>query len=185
MRQPREAHAIATEADAIRIANATDYGLAGYFFSQDVNPCWRVAERLEYGMVSINDGIFSNEVIPFGGMKEPGLGRELAQREQGCDNAGGVGRQLASEAVAVHLDLQAVGQVGGHVKTAVRQGVVVPIRAAVAFAEPAQPGVHKGLAAHHQTRAEVGGQEVEALGLGDQGSGNGLLLGVHRTFSGS
>src|SRR3546814_5489728 len=44
------------------------------------------------------------------------------------------------------------------VKTAVRQGVVVPIRAAVAFAEPAKPGIHQGLAAHHQTRAEVGGQ---------------------------
>ena len=55
------------------------------------------------------------------------LGRELAEREQGCDNAGGVGRQFAPEAVAVYLDLQALGQVGGQVETAVRQGVVVPI----------------------------------------------------------
>ncbi|MBY0564029.1 MAG: NAD-dependent succinate-semialdehyde dehydrogenase [Hyphomonadaceae bacterium] len=65
-----------TEDEAVAIANDTEYGLAGYFFSRDVNRCWRVAERLEYGMVSINDGIFSNEVIPFGGIKESGLGRE-------------------------------------------------------------------------------------------------------------
>jgi succinate-semialdehyde dehydrogenase/glutarate-semialdehyde dehydrogenase len=64
------------EDEAVAIANDTPYGLAGYFFSQDVNRAWRVAERLEYGMVSINDGVFSNEVIPFGGMKESGLGRE-------------------------------------------------------------------------------------------------------------
>jgi succinate-semialdehyde dehydrogenase/glutarate-semialdehyde dehydrogenase len=64
------------EDEAVAIANDTEYGLAGYFFSRDVNRCWRVAERLEYGMVSINDGIFSNEVIPFGGIKESGLGRE-------------------------------------------------------------------------------------------------------------
>ncbi len=65
-----------SEDEAVAIANDTEYGLAGYFFSSDVNRCWRVAERLDYGMVSINDGIFSNEVIPFGGMKESGLGRE-------------------------------------------------------------------------------------------------------------
>ncbi|MEQ1618915.1 MAG: NAD-dependent succinate-semialdehyde dehydrogenase [Terricaulis sp.] len=65
-----------TEDEAIAIANDTEYGLAGYFFSRDVNRCWRVAEKLEYGMVSINEGVFSNEVIPFGGMKESGLGRE-------------------------------------------------------------------------------------------------------------
>jgi succinate-semialdehyde dehydrogenase/glutarate-semialdehyde dehydrogenase len=64
------------EDEAVAIGNDTEYGLAGYFFSRDVNRCWRVAERLEYGMVSINDGIFSNEVIPFGGIKESGLGRE-------------------------------------------------------------------------------------------------------------
>ncbi len=65
-----------SEDEAIAIANDTEYGLAGYFFSRDVNRCWRVAEKLEYGMVSINEGVFSNEVIPFGGMKESGLGRE-------------------------------------------------------------------------------------------------------------
>jgi succinate-semialdehyde dehydrogenase/glutarate-semialdehyde dehydrogenase len=64
------------EDEAVTIANDTEYGLAGYFFSKDVNRCWRVAERLQYGMVSINDGLFSNEVIPFGGIKESGLGRE-------------------------------------------------------------------------------------------------------------
>jgi succinate-semialdehyde dehydrogenase / glutarate-semialdehyde dehydrogenase len=64
------------EDEAVAIANDTEYGLAGYFFSQDINRAWRVAERLEYGMVSINEGVFSNEVIPFGGMKESGLGRE-------------------------------------------------------------------------------------------------------------
>ncbi len=65
-----------SEDEAIAIANDTPFGLAGYFFTQDVNRAWRVAERLEYGMVSINEGVFSNEVIPFGGWKESGLGRE-------------------------------------------------------------------------------------------------------------
>jgi succinate-semialdehyde dehydrogenase / glutarate-semialdehyde dehydrogenase len=65
-----------SEDEAIAIANDTPFGLAGYFFTQDVNRAWRVAEQLEYAMVSINDGIFSNETIPFGGMKESGLGRE-------------------------------------------------------------------------------------------------------------
>jgi succinate-semialdehyde dehydrogenase/glutarate-semialdehyde dehydrogenase len=65
-----------SEDEAVAIANDTPYGLAGYFFTRDLNRAWRVAERLEYGMVSINDGVYSNEVIPFGGMKESGLGRE-------------------------------------------------------------------------------------------------------------
>jgi succinate-semialdehyde dehydrogenase/glutarate-semialdehyde dehydrogenase len=64
------------EDEAVAIANDTEFGLAGYFFCKDVNRAWRVAERLEYGMVSINDGIYSNEVIPFGGIKQSGLGRE-------------------------------------------------------------------------------------------------------------
>jgi succinate-semialdehyde dehydrogenase/glutarate-semialdehyde dehydrogenase len=64
------------EDEAVSIANDTPFGLAGYFFTQDINRAWRVAERLEYGMVSINEGVFSNEVIPFGGWKESGLGRE-------------------------------------------------------------------------------------------------------------
>ncbi|MGD9814584.1 MAG: NAD-dependent succinate-semialdehyde dehydrogenase [Hyphomonadaceae bacterium] len=65
-----------TEDEAVAIANDTEFGLAAYFFTRDVNRAWRVAERIETGMVSINDGIFSNEVIPFGGWKESGLGRE-------------------------------------------------------------------------------------------------------------
>ncbi|MEZ6023094.1 MAG: NAD-dependent succinate-semialdehyde dehydrogenase [Hyphomonadaceae bacterium] len=64
------------EDEAVSIANDTEFGLAGYFFTRDISRAWRVAERLEYGMVSINEGVYSNEVIPFGGIKESGLGRE-------------------------------------------------------------------------------------------------------------
>jgi len=66
----------ATEADAIRIANDTPFGLAAYFYARDVGRIMRVAEALEYGIVGINEGIISTEVAPFGGMKESGLGRE-------------------------------------------------------------------------------------------------------------
>ncbi|ANE52994.1 NAD-dependent succinate-semialdehyde dehydrogenase [Flavisolibacter tropicus] len=65
-----------TEAEAIQMANNTQYGLASYFYSKDVNRCWRVAEALEYGMVGINEGLISTEVAPFGGVKESGFGRE-------------------------------------------------------------------------------------------------------------
>jgi succinate-semialdehyde dehydrogenase / glutarate-semialdehyde dehydrogenase len=65
-----------TEAEAIRMANDTEYGLASYLYSRDVGRCWRVAEALEYGMVGINEGIISTEVAPFGGIKESGFGRE-------------------------------------------------------------------------------------------------------------
>ncbi len=65
-----------TEADAIRIANDTEYGLAAYFYARDIGRVWRVAEALEYGIVGINEGIISTEVAPFGGMKESGIGRE-------------------------------------------------------------------------------------------------------------
>jgi succinate-semialdehyde dehydrogenase/glutarate-semialdehyde dehydrogenase len=65
-----------TEAEAIRLANDTPFGLAAYVFSWDVSRAWRVAEKLDAGMVGINEGIFSNEVVPFGGVKESGLGRE-------------------------------------------------------------------------------------------------------------
>jgi succinate-semialdehyde dehydrogenase/glutarate-semialdehyde dehydrogenase len=65
-----------TEADAIRLANNTEFGLAGYFYSRDIGRVWRVAEALETGMVGINTGILSNEIGPFGGVKESGLGRE-------------------------------------------------------------------------------------------------------------
>jgi len=67
-----------TEADAIRIANDTPFGLAAYLFSQNVSRAWRVAEALEAGMVGVNEGVFSNEVAPFGGIKQSGLGREGA-----------------------------------------------------------------------------------------------------------
>ena len=67
-----------TEDEAIKIANDTPYGLASYLFTQNASRAWRVAEKLETGMVCVNDGIYSNEVAPFGGIKESGLGREGA-----------------------------------------------------------------------------------------------------------
>jgi len=65
-----------TDQDAIRLANATEFGLASYFYSRDISRVWRVAEALESGIVGINDGIISTEVAPFGGIKESGIGRE-------------------------------------------------------------------------------------------------------------
>jgi succinate-semialdehyde dehydrogenase/glutarate-semialdehyde dehydrogenase len=65
-----------TDAEAVALANDTPYGLAAYFFTRDIGRAWRTAEQLEYGMVSVNDGLMSNEVTPFGGMKESGIGRE-------------------------------------------------------------------------------------------------------------
>ncbi len=62
--------------DAIRMANDTEFGLASYFYSRDINRIWRIAEALEYGMVGINTGLVSTEVAPFGGMKQSGIGRE-------------------------------------------------------------------------------------------------------------
>jgi succinate-semialdehyde dehydrogenase/glutarate-semialdehyde dehydrogenase len=64
------------EAEAIRIANDTEFGLAAYFYSREIGRVMRVAEALEYGIVGINEGIISTEVAPFGGMKESGIGRE-------------------------------------------------------------------------------------------------------------
>lgn len=64
------------EAEVIAQANNTPYGLAAYFYSRDIGRCLRVAEKLEYGIVGINEGIISTEVAPFGGIKESGLGRE-------------------------------------------------------------------------------------------------------------
>jgi succinate-semialdehyde dehydrogenase/glutarate-semialdehyde dehydrogenase len=64
------------EKEAIAIANGTPFGLAAYFYTSDLARAWRVAEALEYGIVGVNEGIISNELAPFGGMKESGLGRE-------------------------------------------------------------------------------------------------------------
>ena len=64
------------EDEAIEMANATQYGLASYFYARDMGRIWRVSEGLEYGIVGINEGIISNEVAPFGGIKESGIGRE-------------------------------------------------------------------------------------------------------------
>ncbi|KDQ64182.1 hypothetical protein JAAARDRAFT_27804 [Jaapia argillacea MUCL 33604] len=65
-----------TEEEVVKMANSTDVGLAGYFYSRDVGRVWRVAEALEVGMVGCNTGMISQAVIPFGGVKESGLGRE-------------------------------------------------------------------------------------------------------------
>jgi len=65
-----------SEEDVIRMCNATEFGLASYFYTRDINRAWCVAEALEYGMVGINEGLISTEVAPFGGIKQSGLGRE-------------------------------------------------------------------------------------------------------------
>jgi succinate-semialdehyde dehydrogenase/glutarate-semialdehyde dehydrogenase len=64
------------EADAIRIANQTPYGLAAYFYARDVGRIFRVLSGLECGMIAVNEGALSTEVAPFGGIKESGIGRE-------------------------------------------------------------------------------------------------------------
>ncbi|BBK41265.1 glutarate-semialdehyde dehydrogenase DavD [Allostella vacuolata] len=65
-----------TDAEAVQMANDTEFGLAAYFFSRDITRIWKTSEGLEYGIVGINTGIISTEVAPFGGMKESGIGRE-------------------------------------------------------------------------------------------------------------
>lgn len=65
-----------TEEEVIQMANDTEFGLASYLFTQDLSRIWRVSEALEYGIVGINEGLISNEIAPFGGVKESGLGRE-------------------------------------------------------------------------------------------------------------
>jgi succinate-semialdehyde dehydrogenase/glutarate-semialdehyde dehydrogenase len=65
-----------TDEQAIQLANDTEFGLASYFYSRDIGRIWRAAEGLECGMVGINTGLISNEVAPFGGVKQSGLGRE-------------------------------------------------------------------------------------------------------------
>ncbi len=65
-----------TDEEALALANSTEFGLASYFYSRDIGRIWRVAEGLESGMVGVNTGLISNEVAPFGGVKQSGLGRE-------------------------------------------------------------------------------------------------------------
>ena len=65
-----------TEAEAIALANATEFGLAAYFYTRDLARAWRVSEALEYGMVGVNSGLVSTAIAPFGGVKQSGLGRE-------------------------------------------------------------------------------------------------------------
>jgi succinate-semialdehyde dehydrogenase/glutarate-semialdehyde dehydrogenase len=65
-----------TDDEAVALANATEFGLAAYFYGRDISRVWRVAEALEYGIVGINTGLISTEVAPFGGVKESGIGRE-------------------------------------------------------------------------------------------------------------
>ena len=65
-----------SESEVIQMANDSEYGLASYFYSKDISRIWRVAEALEFGMVGVNTGTISNEVAPFGGVKQSGLGRE-------------------------------------------------------------------------------------------------------------
>ena len=65
-----------SDEEAIEMANDTEYGLAAYMYTQDMNRCWKISEALEYGMVGINEGIISTEVAPFGGIKQSGMGRE-------------------------------------------------------------------------------------------------------------
>ena len=65
-----------TEQEVIERANNTPYGLAAYFYTNDLAKSWRVSEQLDYGMVGLNTGIISTEMAPFGGVKESGIGRE-------------------------------------------------------------------------------------------------------------
>jgi succinate-semialdehyde dehydrogenase/glutarate-semialdehyde dehydrogenase len=73
-----------TELEAIAMANDTEFGLASYFYSRDVGRIFRVGEALEYGMVGVNTGLISTCEVPFGGVKQSGLGREGAR--QGLDD---------------------------------------------------------------------------------------------------
>jgi succinate-semialdehyde dehydrogenase / glutarate-semialdehyde dehydrogenase len=66
----------ADEREVIELANATEFGLAAYFYARDLGRVWRVAEALEYGMVGVNSGLISTEIAPFGGIKQSGFGRE-------------------------------------------------------------------------------------------------------------
>ena len=72
------------EAEAIAMANDTEFGLASYIYTRDIGRVWRVSEGIEYGMVGVNEVAITSEVIPFGGVKESGQGREGSR--YGCDD---------------------------------------------------------------------------------------------------
>ncbi len=72
-----------SEAEAVALANRTEFGLASYLYSRDVGRVLRVAEQLEYGMVGVNTGLISSAEVPFGGVKQSGVGREGGR--QGID----------------------------------------------------------------------------------------------------
>jgi succinate-semialdehyde dehydrogenase/glutarate-semialdehyde dehydrogenase len=65
-----------TDDEAVRMANDTEFGLAAYFYSRDIGRVWRVSEALEYGLIGVNAGVIATAEVPFGGMKESGIGRE-------------------------------------------------------------------------------------------------------------
>ena len=65
-----------SDEEVLKLANNSQYGLASYFYSRDIGRIWKAAEALEYGIVGVNTGLISNEVAPFGGVKQSGLGRE-------------------------------------------------------------------------------------------------------------
>ncbi len=67
------------EADVVARANNTPYGLAGYIYSEDLQQVWRVSDALEYGMVGVNEPLLANDLAPFGGIKESGIGKEGGQ----------------------------------------------------------------------------------------------------------
>ena len=69
-----------TEDEVVAAANATEFGLASYFYSRDIGRIFRVSEALEYGMVGVNTGLISTAEVPFGGLKQSGLGREGARQ---------------------------------------------------------------------------------------------------------
>jgi len=85
-----------SEEEAIRAANATEYGLAAYMFTTNLKRAIRVADALETGMIGLNQGIVSNAAAPFGGIKQSGFGREGGHE--------GIGEYLETKYVAINMD---------------------------------------------------------------------------------
>jgi succinate-semialdehyde dehydrogenase/glutarate-semialdehyde dehydrogenase len=85
-----------TEAEAVTLANATEFGLAAYFYTRDLARAWRLSEALEYGIVGVNTGIISTAVAPFGGVKQSGIGREGGHQ--------GIEEYLETKYVCIHID---------------------------------------------------------------------------------